>query len=178
MPRGQTGEILVRSTLPWLYAQGYYSMPEATAASWRNLWFHTGDRGYLDADGYLYFVDRKKDAIRRRGENVSSFEVEQIILMCPQVLEVAAFAVASEHSEDEVMVSVVLRDGQRFSELELTRHCTENMAYFMVPRYIEFVAELPKTMTEKVEKFKLRANAERRLAALWDREKAGIVLKR
>ena len=178
LPRGQTGEILVRSTLPWLYAQGYYNMPEATADSYRNLWFHTGDRGHLDADGYLYFVDRKKDAIRRRGENVSSFEVEQIILMCPQVLEVAAFPVASEHSEDEVMVSVVLRDGQRFSELELTLHCKENMAYFMVPRFIEFVAELPKTMTEKVEKFKLRAGAEQRLAALWDREKAGIVVKR
>ena len=155
-----------------------YNMPEATAESWRNLWFHAGDRGYLDADGYLYFVDRKKDAIRRRGENVSSFEVEQIILMCPQVLEVAAFPVASEHSEDEVMVSVVRREGQRLFELELTQHCKENMAYYMVPGFIEFVAELLETMTEKVEKFKLRAGAEPRLTALWDREKAGVVVER
>ena len=173
LPRGQSGEILLRSTQPWLHAQGCYNMPEATAESWRNLWFHSGDRGYLDADGYFHFVDRKKDAIRRRGENVSSFEVEQIILMGPQVLEVAAFPVASEHSEDEVMVSVVLRHGQRFSELELTLHCQENMAYFMVPRFIEFVSELPKTMTEK---FKMRASAEQRLSALWDREKAGIAV--
>ena len=178
VPRGQTGEILVRTTMPWLYAQGYYNMPEATARTSRNLWFHTGDRGYLDADGYVYFVDRKKDAIRRRGENISSFEVEQIILKHPAVLEVAAFPVASEHSEDEVMVSVVLREGASASEAELTEHCKENMAYFMVPRFIEFVAELPKTMTEKVEKYKLRADAEPRLAAVWDREKSGIVVKR
>ncbi|MGZ5130084.1 MAG: AMP-binding enzyme [Caldimonas sp.] len=164
--------------MPWLHAQGYYNMPEATARTVRNLWFHTGDRGYLDADGYVYFVDRKKDAIRRRGENISSFEVEQIILKHPAVLDVAAFPVASEHSEDEVMVSVVLREGAKATEAELTEHCRENMAYFMVPRFIEFVAELPKTMTEKVEKYKLRADAEKRLAALWDREKSGIVVKR
>ncbi|MGZ5183647.1 MAG: ATP-dependent acyl-CoA ligase [Caldimonas sp.] len=178
VPCGQTGEILVRTTMPWLHAQGYYNMPEATARTVRNLWFHTGDRGYLDADGYVYFVDRKKDAIRRRGENISSFEVEQIILKHPAVLDVAAFPVASEHSEDEVMVSVVLREGAKATEAELTEHCRENMAYFMVPRFIEFVAELPKTMTEKVEKYKLRADAEKRLAALWDREKSGIVVKR
>ena len=178
LPRGQTGEILVRTTMPWLYAQGYYNMPEATARTYRNLWFHTGDRGYLDEDGYIYFVDRKKDAIRRRGENISSFEVEQIILKHPAVLDVAAFPVISEHSEDEVMVSVVLREGQTLSEAALVEHCSENMAYFMVPRFIEFLAELPKTMTEKVEKYKLKADAEKRLSSVWDREKAGIMVKR
>jgi crotonobetaine/carnitine-CoA ligase len=178
VPRGQTGEILIRTSVPWLHAQGYYNMPEATARTVRNLWFHSGDRGYLDDDGYIYFVDRKKDAIRRRGENISSFEVEQIVLKHPAVLDVAAFPVASEHSEDEVMVSVVLREQQTLSEADLTHHCIENMAYFMVPRFIEFVAELPKTMTEKVEKYKLRADAEQRLASLWDREKSGIAVKR
>lgn len=178
LPRGQTGEVVVRTSVPWLHAQGYYNMPEATAAARRNLWFHTGDRATMDEDGYVYFVDRKKDAIRRRGENISSFEVEQIVLKHPAVLDVAAFPVASEHSEDEVMVSIVLREGKALSEAALVEHCRENMAYFMVPRYVEFVAELPKTMTEKVEKYKLKQDAEARLVSIWDREKAGIVIKR
>jgi crotonobetaine/carnitine-CoA ligase len=153
-------------------------MPEATSQANRNLWFHTGDRGYVDDDGYLYFVDRKKDAIRRRGENISSFEVEQIILKHPAVLDVAAFAVSSEHSEDEVMVAVVLREEASLSEAELVAHCADNMAYFMVPRFVEKVAQLPKTMTEKVEKYKLRQDAQARLDRIWDRDKAGIVVKR
>ena len=178
VPRGQTGEIVVRTTEPWIYAQGYYNMPEATANACRNLWFHTGDRGRMDEDGYLSFVDRKKDAIRRRGENISSYEVEQIILKHPAVLEVAAFPVTSEHSEDEVMVSVVAREDCLLTEAELVQHCSDNMAYFMVPRYVDMVAQLPKTMTEKVEKYKLKQDAEARLAGIWDREKAGIVVKR
>ena len=178
LPPGQTGEILVRSSMPWLHAQGYYNMPEASAKACRNLWFHTGDRGYLDPEGYIHFVDRKKDAIRRRGENISSYEVEQIILNHPAVLDVAAFAVRSEHSEDEVMVSVVPRESHTLTEAGLIGHCVDNMAYFMVPRYIDIVAELPKTMTEKVEKYKLKEDAESRLERVWDREKAGIVVKR
>jgi carnitine-CoA ligase len=178
VPRGTPGEIVVRTHEPWIFAQGYYNLPEATARTARNLWFHTGDRGYMDEDGYLYFVDRKKDAIRRRGENISSFEVEQMILKHPAVLDAAAFPVASEHSEDEVMVSVVLRDGAKLTATELIEHCKDNMAYFMVPRYVEFVPQLPKTMTEKVEKYKLKQSAEGRLAQVWDREKAGIVVKR
>ena len=178
LPRGETGEVVVRPSMPWIHAQGYYNMPEATASSRRNLWFHTGDRAYMDEDGYIYFVDRKKDAIRRRGENISAFEVEQIILMHPAVLDVAAFPVTSEHSEDEVMVSLLIREGKSITEAQLVEHCRENMAYFMVPRYIEIVAALPKTMTEKVEKYKLKQDAEARLASIWDREKLGIVIKR
>jgi crotonobetaine/carnitine-CoA ligase len=178
LPCGQTGEILVRTTLPWHSAQGYYNMPQATLSAFQNLWFHTGDRGYLDEDGYIYFVDRKKDAIRRRGENISSFEVEQIILKNPAVLEVAAFPVTSEYGEDEVMVSVVLGANRALSEVGLIEYCKENMAYYMVPRFIDFVSELPKTMTLKVEKYKLKADASQRLPDVWDREKAGIVVKR
>ena len=178
VPRGETGEIVVRTSVPWIYAQGYYKMPEATANARRNLWFHTGDRGSMDADGYISFVDRKKDAIRRRGENISSFEVEQIILKHPSVLDVAAFPVASEHSEDEVMVSVVPREGCTLSEVDVIEHCRDNMAYFMVPRYVDIVPELPKTMTEKVEKYKLKDAAMARLGSIWDREKVGIVVKR
>jgi crotonobetaine/carnitine-CoA ligase len=178
LPAGAVGEIVVRNNTPWVHAQGYYNMPEATARARRNLWFHTGDRGYLDDDGYIYFVDRKKDAIRRRGENISSYEVEQLILKHSAVLEVAAFPVTSEHSEDEVMVSVVPREGASLTEVELIEHCRDNMAYFMVPRFVEIVAELPKTMTEKIEKYKLRETAETRLREIWDREKAGIIIKR
>jgi crotonobetaine/carnitine-CoA ligase len=176
--RGTPGEIVVRTNEPWIFAQGYYNMPASTTSIFRNLWFHTGDRGLMDEDGYIFFVDRKKDAIRRRGENISSFEVEQMILMHPAVLDVAAFPVHSEHSEDEVMVSVVLRDGARLTEDELVHHCNDNMAYFMVPRYVEFMSYLPKTMTEKVEKYKLKQDAKARLGEIWDREKAGIVVKR
>jgi crotonobetaine/carnitine-CoA ligase len=178
LPPGQIGEIVVRTREPWIYAQGYYNMPEATARANRNLWFHTGDRGYLDADGYIYFVDRKKDAIRRRGENISSYEVEQIILKHPFVLDVAVFPVTSEHSEDEVMATVVLREGRSLTPAALIDFCQANMAYFMVPRFLEFAAQLPKTMTEKVEKYKLRGAAEERLGEIWDREKAGIKVTR
>ena len=178
LPRGTPGEIVVRAKEPWIFAQGYYKLPEATARTSRNLWFHTGDRGWMDEDGYIFFVDRKKDAIRRRGENISSFEVEQMILMHPAVLDVAAFPVNSEHTEDEVMVCVVLREGARLTEAELVYHCNENMAYFMVPRYVEFLPQLPKTMSEKVEKYKLKQAAEGRLGEVWDREKAGIMVKR
>src|SRR5690606_5329065 len=104
-------------------------------------------------DGYLYFVDRKKDAIRRRGENISSWEVERIITRHPAVREAAAFPVRAELPEDEVMVSVVLREGENLSEEALIAFCNANMAYFMVPRFVEFVSELPRTMTEKVEKY-------------------------
>jgi crotonobetaine/carnitine-CoA ligase len=153
-------------------------MPESTTSTLRNLWFHTGDRGWMDEDDYIFFVDRKKDAIRRRGENISSFEVEQMIFMHPAVLDVAAFPVYSEHSEDEVMVSVVLRDGATMSEEELVQHCNDNMAYFMVPRYVEFLPQLPKTMTEKIEKYRLKQDAQARLSEIWDREKSGFVVKR
>lgn len=186
VPPGVTGEICLRSNRPWSASLGYYKMLEGTLAATRNLWFHTGDRGHLDADGYLYFVDRKKDAIRRRGENISSFEVEQVISRHPDVAEVAAFPVRAEMQEDEVMVSVVLRPGTMLTEHDLIGFCAGAMAYYMVPRFVEYVPELPKTMTEKVEKYKLRAAAEARIGAqisarigkVWDREQHGIVVKR
>lgn len=176
-PRGQPGEIALRSRDPWTTSQEYWRMPEATVATRRNLWFHTGDRGYLDADGYLYFVDRKKDAIRRRGENISSWEIEQIVQRHPAVAEVAAYAVRAE-SEDEVMVSVVVRPGSSLDPADLVSFCQTGMAYYMVPRYVDVVTSLPRTLTEKVEKFRLRADAEARLEQVWDREKSGIRVRR
>jgi len=117
---------------------------------------HTGDRGYLDEDGYLSFVDRKKEAIRRRGENISAYEVEMLVAKHPKVLEVAAIAVSSELSEDEVMVYIVPEPGEPPRHEEIIQFCSDNMAYFMVPRFVEFIDALPKTASEKIEKYKLR----------------------
>ena len=178
LPSGSVGEICVRPQAPWIGMLGYYKMPEATLSAHRNLWFHTGDRGCLDDDGFLWFVDRKKESIRRRGENISAFEVEMLTAKHADVLEVAAVAVASELSEDDVMVYVVRAPGSALAEAELVAFCGDNMSYFMVPRYVAFVDCLPKTASEKVEKYKLKQMAEANKATLWDREKAGIKISR
>lgn len=173
---GKTGEIVVRTKKPYIMMTEYYRMPDKTLEIYGNLWFHTGDYGKKDEDGYFYFVDRKKDAMRRRGENISSFEVEKVINKHTQVLECAVFAVPSELGEDEVKVNVVLKENQALSPEELIEFCSENMAYFAVPRYVEFVSELPKTPTNRVEKYRLRKLGI--TENTWDREKAGIKLKR
>lgn len=176
LPAGQTGEIVMRTREPCTMMSGYYKMPEETLLAFRNLWFHTGDLGYLDVDGYLYFSGRKKEAIRRRGENISAFEVENTVNQHPSVLESAAIPVPSELGEDDVKIVTVLKGGERLAPEELIRFCEQRMAYFMVPRYVEFRAELPKTPTQRVEKYKLQA--EGNSAATWDREKADYPLKR
>ncbi len=178
LPAGEVGEMVLQSDDPWRATTGYYKMPEATLAANRNQWFHTGDRGMRDADGYLWFVDRKKDCIRRRGENISAFEVEQIIATHPEVANAAVFPVATATNDEEVGAIVVRRPGTTFSEAELVEHCQRNMAYFMVPRYIRFVDALPTTVNQKVEKFRLRQALEADLSQAWDREAAGVVLKR
>ncbi|MDA7418999.1 AMP-binding protein [Xenophilus arseniciresistens] len=175
---GEVGEMVLRFDDPWRGTMGYYKMPEATLNSRRNLWFHTGDRGMQDADGYLYFVDRKKDCIRRRGENISAFEVEQIICTHPDVADAAVFPVATPANDEEVAAVIVAKPGASLDELQLVEHCQRNMAYFMVPRYVQFRASLPTTMSQKVEKFKLRQELEAGLSQAWDREAAGVVLAR
>ncbi|TDR90417.1 AMP-binding protein [Enterovirga rhinocerotis] len=175
---GETGEICVRPSEPWIMMSGYYRMAEATVRETRNLWLHTGDRAYLDEDGYLFFVDRKKEAIRRRGENISAYEVEMLVAKHPGVAEVAAIAVASELSEDEVMVFVVPAPENAPSEEELVHFCGRSMAHFMVPRFVHFIDALPKTASEKIEKYKLKSWAEANRASLWDREARGIALAR
>jgi crotonobetaine/carnitine-CoA ligase len=167
---------VVRGKEPYSQMDEYYKMPEATAKAFRNLWYHTGDFGYKDEDGYLYFVDRKKDALRRRGENISSFEVEKDINSHPKVLESAVFAVPSELGEDDVKAVVVLKKGVKMSPEELISFCEDRMAYFAVPRYVEISESLPKTATARVEKYKLREQGV--TGDTWDREKAGYKLKR
>ena len=169
VPHGELGEWVIRTREPWYVFQGYYDMPDATLSATRNFWFHSGDRGYRDEEGYFYFVDRNKDCVRRRGENISSYEVELLISQHPSVLEVAVVPVASELGEDDVLAFVVLREGCACDERELIEFCEERMARFMVPRYLRFLAELPKTPSEKIEKYKLRQLAEHERELLWDR---------
>lgn len=174
VPVGEPGELILRNNNPWEAGEGYYRMPEASLASLRNGWFHTGDRVRIDAEGYLWFVGRDKDAIRRRGENISAFEIETVVKKHPAVEDAAAFALPSELGEDDVALAVVLREGQALEEAELIRYCAANMAYFMVPRYVRWVKDLPRTLSHKVQKFRLREQSEKDRSDLWDRESAGI----
>jgi carnitine-CoA ligase len=178
LPAGEIGEICIKPNEPGSVMLGYYKMPEATEAAHTDGWFHTGDRGHLDADGYLFFSDRRKEAIRRRGENISAYEVEMVLCRHPDVLEAAAVPVPSELGEDEVMAYLVAAPGARLSYPEIIEYCAANMAYYMVPRYLRVIDELPKTPSEKIEKYKLKTDAAARLSELWDRERAGITLRR
>ena len=139
------------------------------------MWFHTGDYLYYDEDGYFNFVDRKKDALRRRGENISSQEVEKVINSHPDVMESAAVAAKSELGEDEVLVCLTLKPDKSLSPVELIAYCEEHMAYFMIPRYLRFMEALPKTPTERVKKYELREQGV--TPDTWDREKVGYKLK-
>jgi crotonobetaine/carnitine-CoA ligase len=178
VPVGDPGELVLRNNNPWEAGEGYYRMPEASLACMRNGWFHTGDRVRIDGDGYMWFVGRGKDTIRRRGENVSAFEIESVVKKHPAVADAAAYAVASELGEEDVALAVVPRAGHALDEAELVRWCAANMAYFMVPRYVRRVADLPRTLSHKVQKFRLREESEQDRAGLWDREAAGIKVGR
>jgi crotonobetaine/carnitine-CoA ligase len=176
VPAGEIGEIVFRPLAPFVMMSEYYNMPEKTLEAFRNLWFHTGDLARKDEDGYFYFVDRKKDALRRRGENISSFEVERAINTHPKVLESAAVAVQSELAEDEVKICVVLKPGETLTPEELIRYANDRMPYFAVPRYVEFMESLPKTPTERVQKYLLKQAGV--TPNTWDREKAGVEVHR
>jgi crotonobetaine/carnitine-CoA ligase len=173
---GAAGELVLRADEPFAFATGYFGMADKTVEAWRNLWFHTGDRVVREANGYYRFIDRMKDAIRRRGENISSFEVEQVIIGHPAVENAAVFPVRSDLAEDEVMAAVVLRPGARLTYPELLDYCQPRMPYFAVPRFLEFVDALPVTENGKVTKYKLRERGV--TPATWDRETAGYKVAR
>jgi crotonobetaine/carnitine-CoA ligase len=166
-PAGEAGELVLRADEPFAFATGYFGMPEKTVEAWRNLWFHTGDRVVRDADGAFRFVDRIKDAIRRRGENVSSWEVEQVLLSHAAVAGVAVYPVRSELGEDEVMAAVVLHAGAPADPAAICRYCESRLPRFAIPRFIEFVDELPRTENGKVRKYLLRERGV--TARTWDR---------
>jgi len=151
-------------------------MPEETLAATRNMWFHTGDRVIRQEDGRFHFVDRIKDVIRRRGENISSFDIENILNAHTSIAIAAAYPVPSELAEDEVMIAVQLTEGRSLTEREIIDYCLNRMPYFAVPRFVKIVPELPRTPNGKVEKFKLRAQG--RSAGTWDREEHGMKVSR
>ena len=171
-PPGVEGEIVLRPKRPHTMFEGYWGRPEATVAASRNWWFHTGDIGRVDDEGYLFFVDRKADYLRRRGENISSFEVEKVLMRHPALADVAVHAVPSELTEDDLKITATVREGATVSEADLFRWCIDELPYFALPRYIELRAELPRSPVGRVLKRDLRDEA--RTDAWWDAEASGI----
>lgn len=178
MPTGQIGEIVVRPKQPFVFMASYYRMPEKTLEAWRNLWFHSGDAGYLDEKGRLFYIDRLKDRIRRRGENISAFEVEEVIASHPQVQQCAVVGVktADAGGEDEVMAFVVLTEGANLRAEALMDWCVPRMPRYAVPRFIDFVVEIERTASGKIRKQALRDIGPGEGA--WDRQHAGYVVPR
>jgi crotonobetaine/carnitine-CoA ligase len=170
VPPGEVGEIVVRPRRPFITGLGYWRKPAETARAWRNLWAHTGDAGRIDADGYLYFVDRINDVIRHRGNNVSSLELETLIVSLDGVAEAAVIPVASGLGEfdQDICVLVVPQEGRAVDPQCVIDLCAAELPRYAVPRYIEFVPELPKTSTGKVRKAVLRAAPP--APDRWDRE--------
>jgi crotonobetaine/carnitine-CoA ligase len=175
VPVGETGELLVRPKAPGILNSGYVNMPDKTIEAWRDLWFHTGDGMRRDAEGWYYFVDRIKDALRRRGENISSFEVEDPLRDHPAIADVAVVAAPPDFDggEDEIKVCLVLKPDQALDLPAFVLWCEERLPHFAVPRYFELLPELPKTPTERVQKKTLR---DRGVGEAWDRVKAGVRL--
>jgi len=169
VPQGEIGELVTRSPATRAGGVEYYKNPEASQKKARDGWIYSGDYFYADKNGNLFFTDRKSDSMRRRGENISSFEVESIIEKHPDVAVCAAFGVPSELGEDEVMIWVIPRQGAKLDLKDLIRHCAENMAYFMVPRYIDIVDEIPRTETLRIIKTQMKKQGV--TARTWDREK-------
>jgi crotonobetaine/carnitine-CoA ligase len=176
VPDGEVGELVLRSKDPWSMMSGYFDAPEATAAAWRNLWYHTGDMFRVDECGQWAFVDRRKDVLRRRGENISSMEVERELLDMPGIVEAAAVAVPSELGEDEIKAVLVLEPGFTLDHAAVLRRLYRRMPHFMVPRYYEVLDVLPKTLTLKVQKATLRAQGVS--GNVWDCEAAGFRITR
>jgi len=176
VPVGESGEIVLRPKKPFIMMQGYLDKPADTLAAWRNLWFHTGDIARVDEDGYFYFVDRKKDRIRRRGENISSWDVENYVGAHPAVAECVALPHPAEAGEDDIRVVVVFKQGEEITPQALAEWLEERMPRFMLPRYIEPLPELPRNPTSKVEKYKLTQAGLGETA--WDREAHADAVRR
>jgi carnitine-CoA ligase len=171
LPPGSDGEIVVRPKRPHVMFEGYWARPQATVDTSRNWWYHTGDIGRIDDENFLFFVDRKADYLRRRGENISSFEVERILMSHGSLADVAVHAVPSDLTEDDLKVTATLKEGASLSEEALFRWCVDELPYFALPRYIEFRQELPRSPVGRVLKRDLRSEGP---GTAWDAEKSGI----
>lgn len=172
LPANTAGEIVCRPLRPDIMFMGYWRRPEETLKLMRNMWFHTGDIGKFDDEGFFYFVDRKKDYLRRRGENISSFEMESAFAQHPDIAEVAVHAVPSDKGEDDVKVTAILREGATLTAEALFHWSTNAVPYYALPRYIEFRSTLPKNPQGRILKYQLRD--EGKTAATWDLEDTAI----
>jgi len=173
---GEVGEFVVRPKMPWTLMQGYLGMPDETLKSWKNLWFHTGDCGYIDADGYAYFIDRAKERIRRRAENISAGDIEAAALLHPQIAEAAALGVPSGlEGDDDIMLCVVMKPGVQMDPVALLRFLVSELPHFMVPRYLHQVDTLPRTVTGKLQRARLNGMASE--PGVWDRKQADVALR-
>jgi crotonobetaine/carnitine-CoA ligase len=175
VPDGTRGELVVRPRAPYTMFLGYLNKPEKTVEAWRNLWFHTGDYVTRDADGYYYFVDRKKDVIRRRGENLAPYDVESVLNTHPAVFESVVVGVPSPLGEEDVKAFVRLKPGETVGAEALFRFLAEKLPFFMVPRYVEFLDEIPKTANQKAQRYLLRQRPPGPTQA--DREALGIQVR-
>ncbi len=175
VPPGVRGELIVRPRAPFTMFLGYLNQPEKTVEAWRNLWFHTGDYVTRDPDGYYYFVDRKKDVIRRRGENLAPYDVESVLNRHPNVFETVVVGVPSPLGEEDVKAFVQLRPGARAEPRELFEFCAANLPFFMVPQFIEFIEEIPKTANQKAQRFALRGRSG---GVQYDRDALGVRLRK
>ncbi len=172
LPPGSDGEIVLRPKRPHVMFEGYWGRPEVTVETSRNWWYHTGDIGRMDDDRFLYFVDRKADYLRRRGENIASFEVERILMSHGSIADVAVHAVPSDLTEDDLKVTATVKEGADLTEEDLFRWCIDRLPYFALPRYIEFRANLPRSPVGRVLKRDLRSEGV--TPSTWDSEKSGI----
>jgi crotonobetaine/carnitine-CoA ligase len=174
---GQIAEICVRPRTPFSMYVGYWGKPEATLRAFSTLWYHTGDYGRRDHDGFISFVDRKKDAVRRRGENVPTVELENAIVTHPEIAEVAVHAVPSEATEDDIKACLVLAPGAHLDPDTLFPFLRERLPHFAVPRYVELLDELPKNAVGRVMKFQLRERPNTG-DRVWDFERLGLTVRR
>lgn len=170
LPPLTKGELLIRPRTPYSMMLEYHKKPEETVRAWRNLWFHTGDYAYRDADGYVYFVDRKRDIIRRRGENIAPYDIERVVNAHPDVFEAVAVAVPADVGDEDVKMYVQLRPEKTPDPVALVRWCDERLPFFMVPRYIEFIEAIPRTANQKAQRHLLR---NRGIGECFDRERIG-----
>ena len=169
VPRGQAGEIVVRTRAPWALTAGYFGLPEVTAAAWRNGWFHTGDAARIGDDGNYVFVDRLKDYVRHKGENISSFELESYIQENPAVKEVAVIGVPSDLGEEDIKAVILLEPERSLTPLDLIVDLETRVPKFMIPRYVEVVADFPRTAaTGRIQKAELKKQP--MTSATWDRQ--------
>ena len=177
VPAGEAGEICIRPARPSVMMSGYWNNDTATLKSMRNLWFHTGDHGHRDADGFFFFKARETDSIRRRGENVSAWEVERVLALHEEVLESAVYGVPSPLGGQEVMAAIVLKPGSTLEPVAILDFCTDKMSHFAVPRYLRFVDELPKSHAQRILKQELKAEGVQ-ADGVWDRESVGYKVQR